>query len=94
MALTILRDISKNINGNVFFSIMADKATDSSNNEQLVIYIRWTDNNFETHEDFMGIHAVENIKSDTLVTLLKNILIRLNILYQIVVVNVMTELVT
>ena len=29
--------------------------------------------------DFIGIHAVENIKSDTLVTVLKDILIRLNI---------------
>ena len=29
--------------------------------------------------DFTGIHSVENIKSDTLVTVLKGILIRLNI---------------
>ena len=34
---------------------------------------------FEAHEHFIGIHAVENIKSDTLVTVLKDILIRLNI---------------
>ena len=37
-------------------------------------------NNFETHEEFIRTHAVENIKSDTLVTVLKDILIRLNIL--------------
>ena len=79
MALTMLKDITKNINDNVFFSIMADEATDSSKNEQLVVFIRWVDNNFEAHEDFIGIHAVENIKSDTLATALKDILIRLNI---------------
>ena len=75
----MLRDIAININGNVFFSIMADEATDSSKNEQLVVFIRWVDNNFEAHEDFIGIHAAENIKSDTLATALKDILIRLNI---------------
>ena len=75
----MLRDIAKNINDNVFFSIMTDEATDSSKNEQLVVLIRWVDNNFEAHEDFIGIHAAENIKSDTLATALKDILIRLNI---------------
>ena len=59
---------------------MADEATDSSNNEQLVVSIRWVVNNFEAHGDFIGIHAIKNIKSDTLVTVLKDILIRLNIL--------------
>ena len=63
-SFTMFRDITKNINDNVFFSIMADEATDSSNNEQLVLCIRWVDDNFEAHEDFIGIHAVENIKSD------------------------------
>ena len=75
----MLRDITKYINDNVFFSIMVDEATDSSNNEQRIVCIRWVDNNFEAHEDFIGIHAVENIKSDILVTVLKDILIKLNI---------------
>ena len=79
MAFTMLKDIAKKINDNVFFSIMADEATDSSNNEQLVVCIRWADNNFEAHKDFIGIHAVKNIKLYTLVTVLKDILIRVNI---------------
>ena len=49
----------KNINDNVLFSIMADKATESGNNEHLVC-MRWVGNNFDTHEDIIGIHAVEN----------------------------------
>ena len=55
MVFTMLRDITKNISDNVFFSIMAEEATDSSNNEQLVVCIRWVDNRFEAHEDFIGI---------------------------------------
>ena len=76
----MLRGIAKNIIDNVFFfSIMADEATDSSNNEQLALCHRWVDHNFEAHENFMGIHKVENIRSDTLVTVLKDIRIKLNI---------------
>ena len=55
MVFTMLRDIAKNIGNNVFFSIMTEEATDSSNNEQLVVCIRWVDNRFEAHEDFIGI---------------------------------------
>ena len=57
---------------------MADEATDSNNNEQLVVCIRLVDNNFEAREDFIGVHAVENINSGIHVVL-KDILIRLNI---------------
>ena len=77
MTFAMLRDIAKNIN--VFFSIMANEATDNNSNEQLDVCIRWVDNNFEAHEDFIGILAVEKIKSDTLGTILKDILTRLNI---------------
>ena len=72
MVFTMLRDIAKNINDNVFFSIMDDKAK--------YVQLRWVENNFEAHEDLIGIHTVENRKSDTLVTVLKYILIRLNII--------------
>ena len=80
MAFIMLRDFAKNINDNMFLSIMADEATDFNNNEQLIACIRWVGNNFEAHEDFIGTHAVKNIKSDRLVTVLKVILIRLNII--------------
>ena len=79
MAFTMLGDIAKNINDDVFFSITADKAADSSNNEQLVVCIRWVENDFEAHDDFIGLNAVENIKPGTLVPILRDILIRLNI---------------
>ena len=40
MALTMLRDIAKNINDNVFFSIMAVETNGRCNNEQLVVCIK------------------------------------------------------
>ena len=41
MALGLLREISANIQSATFYTIMADKTTDISNKEQLVICIRW-----------------------------------------------------
>ena len=79
MAFIILRDTAKNINDSMFFSIMADEVTDCSNKEQLIICFTWVDKGFNTHEDFIGIYNVDNIKVVTLVTVIKDVLIRLNI---------------
>ena len=40
---------------------------------------RWVDKGFNTHEDFIRSYYVDNIKADTLVTVIKDVLIRLNI---------------
>ena len=64
------------MNDNILYSIMADEMTDCSNKEQFVICCRWVDKSLNTHEDFIGIYNVNNIKADTLVTVIKDILIR------------------
>ena len=79
MTFIILRDKVKNINDSIFYLIMADEVIDSSNKEQFVICFRWVDKSFDTHEDFIGIYKVDNIKAGTLVTVIKDVLIRLNI---------------
>ena len=56
---------------------MANEVTDCSNKEQF--RFRWVDKGFNTHEDFVGSYNVNNIKADTLVTVIKDVLIRLNI---------------
>ena len=55
---------------------MANEVTDFSNKEKF--RFRWVDKGFNTHEDFIGSYNVDNIKADTLVTVIKDILIRLN----------------
>lgn len=79
ISFILLRDIAKNINDSPFYSIMADEVTDSSNTEQLVVCFRWVDSELQAHEDFIGIHSIENIKSDTIVCVIKDILTRFNI---------------
>ena len=57
---------------------MADEVTDSSNREQVIVCLRWVDEDFEPHEDFIGLHKVESIGADVLVAVLKDTLLRLN----------------
>ena len=56
-----------------FYSIIADEASDVSHKEQLVVCIRWVDNDFETHED-----PIEHIKlmQTLLTTCIKDCLVR------------------
>ena len=68
MAFRLLRDVVKDITN-----------TDCSNHEQFVVCFRWVDKHYEAHEDFASISKIDTIKSDTLVSAITDILIRLNI---------------
>ena len=65
------------IQNGVWYSIMADELTDSSNREQLIICLRWVDNHLTAHEDFIGLYSVDKIDAATLV--IKDTLICLNL---------------
>ena len=79
MALRILRQIGDCIQNGVWYSIMADEVTDSSNKEQLIICLRWVDNHLNPHEEFIGSNCVDRIDAATLVHVIKETLIRLNL---------------
>ena len=60
---------------------MADETTDVSNREQVVIALRYVgDSDFSVHEGFIGLYSVPSIDSDTLVSIVKDTLVRLNLL--------------
>ena len=50
---------------------------DCSNKGQFLICFRWIDKGFDTHEKFIGIYIVYNIKADILVTVTKDVFIML-----------------
>ena len=77
VALGLLREISANIQGATFYTIMADETADISNKEQLIICIRWVDENFVVHEDFLGIHPLEQTTADDIVFIMKDVLLRM-----------------
>ena len=61
MSLTILREISKNIQNSVYYTIMANEVTNSSNKKQFVVCLRWVDHDLVTHEELVGLYAVDNL---------------------------------
>ena len=79
MALHVPRAIANNLHMAPFYTIMADETTDISNNEQLVVCMRWVDSQLEVHEEFVGLHVVESIGADTLHGVLKDVLIHMNL---------------
>ena len=55
---------------------MADEGTDVSNIEQLSFCTRSVDDDLNVSEDLMGFYELKNIKSETIVNAIKDILLR------------------
>ena len=73
MTLSILRDIASNIHKDIYYTIMADEITVSSNQEHFVLCLKWVDVDLRPHEEFIGLHLVPNICTDTLVACIRNV---------------------
>ena len=58
------------------FSIMCDEYTDISNKEQLTFCMRWVNDDLQVSEKFLGFYEIPNIRSNTIVAVMKDILIR------------------
>ena len=56
---------------------MPDGSADISNKEQLVICFRWVDDDFEIHEDFVGLHPLPNTKNDSTVKVILDVIHRM-----------------
>ena len=76
MALQILRDIAKNIQSTEIYSILVDE---TSNNEQMVLCMRWVDENLIPHEEFIGLHAIPDTSADEIVAIIKDYILNLRI---------------
>ena len=77
MAQSILRDVSE-ISGK-WFTIMADEKTDLSNIEQMVLCLRYVDNDLEVHEELIGLYSLESTSADMVMSTIEDILLRLNL---------------
>ena len=78
MAHQVQKDSVNDIGSN-FFSMIADGYTDINNYEQLTICLQWIDDTLEEHEDFLGIYLIPDIASDTVVSVIKDAFIRLQL---------------
>ena len=48
--------------------------------KQVVLCLRWVDKNFNVHEDLIGLYKIDIISADSLVALVKDALLRMNLL--------------
>ena len=77
MANQVIRDLVSDSRGGFFFIIIRDKYTNISKKEQLTICIWWFVNELEAHEDFFGFYHVPDTTSETIVSVIKDVLLRL-----------------
>ena len=72
MSNSVLRSLLKKIEGNIY-SAMSDEYTDCLNHEQLIFCLRWVEA-LKAHELFLGFYKISDIKSSTIVSVIKDIL--------------------
>ena len=74
MALSVLRDVSREIHSSSFDTVMCDECTDTS-----IICIRWVDSQLDVHEDIIGLYKIDDISAATITHVIKDALVRLNL---------------
>ena len=80
MSLQIIREIAANLRRTQFYTIiMADEIADAPNKEQVVLCFRWVSDNLTVHEDFIGFYQTDTIKAYSVVNIIKDALLRLNL---------------
>ena len=79
MALHIRLDIAHSLHSTAYFTVMVDECTHMSNNEQLIICFCWVDDELQVHEEFIGLYSVTDTSAQTLVAVIKDCLLRLNL---------------
>ena len=58
---------------------MIDETTDLSNTEQVVLVFRWVDSELSVHEKFLGLYQTDSVKAATLLKIIEDTLLRLNL---------------
>ena len=79
LGIKVLRDLASDLQSSPFICIMVDETTDISNREQSTIVIRWVAQDFQVHEEFIGLYNVPSIDSATLVGMIKDVMVRMNL---------------
>lgn len=79
MAHQMLRQLLSEIRAAKQFALIVDETMDMSRVEQLGISLRWVDDDYNVHEDLIGLFEVEMTDAATLSSRIKDTLIRCNL---------------
>ena len=78
MGLSVLRKVAGRLAGQ-YYTIMADETTDISNTEQLVLCLRFVDDQLVSHEEFIGLHSMDDTTAERITRTIEDILLRLSL---------------
>ena len=76
MGQFVLRDMLSHMKESLFYSILADEATDISHHEQMCLSVRWIYVDLIIHEDALGLFHLTDTKACTIFSAIKDILLR------------------
>ena len=76
MAHSVLRSILSRIRDAIYYSIICDEVTDQSRLHQLGVTIRWVDDSFQIHEDFIELYLLPQGDAETIFKMILDTLIR------------------
>jgi hypothetical protein len=79
MSKEVMFNIQSAVQASDYFVIMADECTDVSNKEQFSVTLRYIDEQFEAHEEFVGLYHVQDISAQTLHRALVDVLQRFSL---------------
>ena len=71
--------MSRDIENAKNFIIIPDESAGIANGEQLVICFRWVDDQFEIHEDFIGLHGLQNTKANSITKVILHVIYRMGV---------------
>ena len=74
MGQTILRSLLSRIRSTLWFSIIADEATDISQNEQMSLSSRWVEDDYTICEECIGLVQLPDTKAQTIFILIKDLI--------------------
>ena len=63
MGLSMLWKIVAELQKALFLTIMADKTTDTSNSEQVTLFLQWVTDSLDVNEEFLGLYHVDSIEA-------------------------------
>ena len=75
----LLQEVAENIQNVDFYLVMCNEATDVKNISELVVCLRWVDNEMEAHDVFIGLKNMPNIDADLIVRELEVVLWRMHL---------------
>ena len=76
MTLRVLREVAGNIQDVDFYSVRCHDAADVKNVSELIVCLRWVDEELEAHEEFIDLKNMQSTDADSIVRELKDVLLR------------------